>query len=131
MDAAKINAALLLILTLFAPLLFNVTAPAKLLLAPLVVKLIALAPALKLEVPATVNAPLWLIAPFAVTLKFWPIVDAPKINAVLLVMLALFAPLLLRDTAPVKLLLVPLLVKSIALAPALKLEVPPTVSAPL
>ena len=43
----------------------------------------------------------------------------------------LFIPLFERLTAPAKLLLPPLVAKSMALAPALKLEVPPTVSAPV
>ena len=67
----------------------------------------------------------------AVTLKFWPIVDAAKINAILLVILALLEPLLFKVTAPAKLLFAPLVDKSIALAPALKLAVPGTVNAPV
>ena len=43
--------------TLLAPLFDKVIAPVKLLLAPLVVKSIALAPALKLDVPGTIIAP--------------------------------------------------------------------------
>ena len=57
LDAANTNARLSLIETLFAPVLFKVTVPVKLLLAPLVAKSIAFAPALKLAVPGTVIAP--------------------------------------------------------------------------
>ena len=57
LDAANTVAILLVSDTSFAPLLNNVIAPVKLLLPPLVDKSIALAPALKLEVPGTVNAP--------------------------------------------------------------------------
>ena len=53
----------------------------------------------------------------------------PICNAPLLVTATAFAPLFDKDTAPVKLLLA--LVNVIALAPAEKLEVPGTVSAPV
>ena len=100
------------------------TAPVKLLLAPLVVKLIPFAPALKLEEPGTTNAPVCEIAPLETIVKFCPTVDAASDVAMLLVKVTLLEPLLDKVIAPVKLLIAPLVVKSIALAPALKLEVP-------
>ena len=73
LEGPRINAVLLLIETSFAPLLFKVTAPVKLLLAPLVDRSIALAPALKLAVPGTVIVPDCEIAPFVVTDKLLPL----------------------------------------------------------
>ena len=61
-------AMLFVTLTLFAPLLDKVIAPVK--AFPAFVKVMALAPALKLEVPGTVIAPLSVIAPEEVMLKF-------------------------------------------------------------
>ena len=68
------------------------------------------------------------MAPVAMAVKFWPMLEAAKPNAVLLVMLTLFAPLLLSVTLPVNALLA--FVKVMALVPALKLEVPGTVMMP-
>jgi len=50
--------------TLLIPLLERVTAPVKALFC---VKVMGLAPAVKLEVPGMVKAPVWVIAPPAVT----------------------------------------------------------------
>ena len=112
--------------TAFAPLLLKVTAPVSKLFC---VKVIALAPALKLEVPGTVKAPVCVIAPVVdVTVKFCPTVDAANEVAPVLVKLTAFAPLLLKVTAPVKALA---WVKVMAKAPVLKLEVPGTVKAPV
>jgi len=55
--------------TLLIPLLERLTAPVKALLC---VKVMALAPEVKLEVPGTVKAPVWVIAPPAVTDKLPP-----------------------------------------------------------
>jgi len=57
--------------TLFAPVLLSETAPVK--SSPELVSVIALAPALKLDVPLTEIAPLWVIAPVAVTTRFPPL----------------------------------------------------------
>ena len=89
------------------PLFDNVIAPVKLLLAPLVVKSIALAPALKLDVPGTVNVPVRVIAPFEVIDKLRPIVDAASTVAILLFTLTSLAPLFDKVIAPVKLFAAP------------------------
>ena len=131
LEAANTKAVLLFIATLFMPLLESVTAPVKLLLPPLVAKSIALAPALKLAVPGTVSAPVCVIAPFAVTVRLLPTLEAANTKAVLSLIETSFMPLLESVTAPVKLLPLPLVAKSIALAPALKLDVPATPIAPV
>lgn len=53
--------------TSLAPELLSETAPVKALVA--LVKVIALLPAVKLAVPGTVNAPVWVMAPPAVAVK--------------------------------------------------------------
>ncbi len=68
-DAAKTVAMLLVNVTALAPLFDKVIAPVKLLDAPLVVKLIVFAPAVKLAVPGTTIAPVCEIAPPASTIK--------------------------------------------------------------
>src|SRR6185312_4356234 len=128
LDVPRTNAPLLITLTLFAPELLSNTAPVK---AFDCVNVIGLALALKLEIPGTVNAPVCVRAPAEVIVRFWPTVEAAKIVPMLLVRLTLFVPLLESATLPVKLLLAPLVDKSIAFAPALKLDVPPTVNAPV
>jgi len=110
---------------LLAPLLLKVTAPVKALAD---VKVIGLAPAVKLEVPGTVKTPVCVIAPVALTIKLLPTVDAAKAKAWPLVKDTTKAPLLLKVTAPVNALLC---VNVIACAPAVKLEVPGTVNAPV
>lgn len=124
-DVPKINAVLLVMLTLLIPLLLKVTAPVNVLFW---VKMIGLAPATKLETPGTVKAPVCVIAPFAVTFKLLPIVEAANNNAVLLLISTLLLPLLLNVTAPVKTLPC---VKVIGFAPAVKEDVPGTVIAPI
>ena len=70
-----------------------------------------------------------MIAPVAVIPKVpLPTDEEPNTKAPPLTRLTLLAPLLESDTAPVKALLA--LLKVMASAPALKLEVPPTVNAP-
>ena len=125
------NAALFVTVTAFAPLFERDTAPVKLLLVPLVDKSIALAPAVKLDVPGATNAPVCETAPTATIVKLLPTVDAASEVALLFVKVTLLVPLFESAIAPVKLLLVPFVVKSIALAPAVKLEVPGTVNAPV
>ena len=61
--------------TLFAPELDNVTAPTKLLVP--VVSVMALALVVKLVVPSTTRAPVWVIA-LEVTIKLPPTVNAGK-----------------------------------------------------
>src|SRR5258708_7872182 len=117
--------------TSLVPLFESETAPVKLLLAPLVVKLMLFAPALKLEVPGTTNVPVCEIAPFETIVKLLPTVDAARDVAMLLVKVTAFAPLLDNVIAPVKLFEAPLVVKSIAKAPALKLDKPGTTNAPV
>ncbi len=132
------------IVTAFAPLLVSDTAPVKLLLEPFVVKSIVAAPALKLDVPVINKVPVWLIAPVLLVavnapatvvvpklnapwltiVKSLPTLTVPNVKALTSLIVTAFAPLLVSDTTPVKLLLEPLVLKSIVAAPALKLEVP-------
>ena len=77
---------------------------------------------------AWVMAPVSVILPLAVRFKSAvPTEEVPMTRAEPFTRETAFAPLLLRETAPVKALL---WVKLIAFAPALKLEVPPTVKIP-
>ena len=131
LDAAKAVAMLLVKVTLFAPLLESVMAPVKLLLLPFVVKSMAFVPAVKLAVPGIVKAPVWLMAPLETRVKLLPMLDAAREVARLFVRVIAFAPLLESVMAPVKLLLLPFVVKLMALAPAVKLAVPGTVKAPV
>src|ERR1700691_685425 len=112
--------------TSLAPLLDRLTAPVNWCAW---VRVIGLAPAAKLEVPGTVSAPVWLIAPLATMVRFCPTLDVARLNATPSVRATSFAPLLESVTAPVKLL--PACVSVIGLAPALKLDTPLTVSAPV
>ena len=125
LEVPMTNALLLTTVTLFAPLFDNDTAPVKLFAC---VKVIAFAPAEKLDVPGTINAPVCVIAPLDEIVKFCPTDEAANTVAILLVKETLLAPLFDNVTAPVKLFAC---VKVIAFAPALKLEVPGTVSAPV
>ena len=79
--------------------------------------------------PACVIPPVSEIAPLAVIPKVLePTEDVPMTKASPLVSATGLAPELFKETAPVK----PLLcVKLIAFAPALKLEVPPTIKIPV
>lgn len=82
------RAMLFVMLALLIFVLFSETAPVNALLLPLVERSIALLPALKLEVPVTVNAPVWLMPlPFAVKLP--PMLLAPNARAMPLVIVAL------------------------------------------
>lgn len=115
--------------TVLLPVLLKDTAPAKLLL--LFVRRIALEPALKFAVPATVSAAVWpMPAPLAVAMavKSLPMVDRAKFKVWVSVSVAEVP--LVSETAPLRLLLVPLVVKSILL-PAFKVVVPGTVSVPV
>ena len=77
---------------------------------------------------ACVIAPVCVILPLAVRFKSpVPTEELPRIKAPPFTSETSLLPELLRETAPVKLL--PLCVKLMVLAPALKLEVPPTVKA--
>src|SRR5438445_309778 len=78
----KVNALTSVILTLFVPLFVNVTAPMKSLLDPLVVKSIANAPVVRLDVPGTTNAPVCVIAPPAVADKLPPLVKVMAGNVI-------------------------------------------------
>ena len=98
---------------------------------PELVNVIGAAPALKLEVPVTLNAFVCVMAPLPAevsTVKFPPIVELANCNAPLLVNETLFAPELLKVTAPINTFAE---FKVIALAPALKLDVPGTVRMPV
>ena len=109
-----------------APVVLNDTAPPKALVE--VLRVIALAPAVKLEVPVTVKAPVSLITPLLVTPKVPPMVDAPSTVAWLFVRLTLPVPVV-KLTAPVNRLALP---RVMPFAPAVvKLDVPPTVRAPV
>lgn len=116
---------LLVKLTSLAPLLLIFTAPVNTLFC---VKVIGLLPALKPALPATVNAPICVIAPLTVAVKSCPIVEVPSVKSMPLLMITLFIPLLLKLTAPLKALFC---VNVIALGPALKLAVPGTVNTPV
>src|SRR5581483_10450916 len=91
-------------------------------------KVIGFAPALKLDVPGTVNGPVCVIAPVLDIVKLLPTVEVVKVSGVVLVRLTLLLPLLLNVTAPVKALFC---VKVIGFAPALNDEVPATVITPV
>ena len=91
----------------------------------------ALAPALKLEVPPTVKAPacpMPALAAVATAVKFVPMLEAAKFKVLVSVIMAVVP--LVRATLPVKLLLAPLVVKSIEV-PAFKVVVPGTVTVPV
>lgn len=124
-EVPNTKAVLLVKLTLLTPLLFNDTAPVNKLFC---VNAMALAPALKLEVPATVKIPVWVIAPPVLMIKFCPILEVVKLSAPLVVSLTSLAPLLFKLTSPVNELLC---VKVIGFAPAVKVEVPGTVNTPV
>jgi len=124
-DVANAVAILLVRETLLAPLLESVIAPVKTLA---LFNVIALAPALKLDVPGTVKTPVWVIAPLDEIVRLLPTEDAANTVAILLVKETLLAPLLESVIAPVNTLA---LFKVIALAPALKFEVPGTVKTPV
>ena len=111
--------------TALAPLLLRETAPVKALLC---VRVMEFAPAVKLEKPGTVKTPVCVMAPPEMTVKFCPIVEAANCSAPLVVKATALAPLLLKVTAPVSALLC---VKVMALPPAVKLEAPGIVKAPL
>lgn len=67
--------------------------------------------------------------PVLVTLKLLPTVAVPKVNALASVIVTTLLPLLLSDTAPPKLLLLPYALKLIVAPPAVKLDVPVMVNA--
>ena len=72
--------------------------------------------------PPVVIIPFNVIVPLELAVRFPPIVDVVKFVARELVKATLLAPVLLRDTAPVKLL--PALFKVMVLAPALIVACP-------
>lgn len=80
------------------PLLFTLTAPVNKFSC---VKVIGCAPALKLDVPGILSTPVCEIAPFAITVKLLPTVEAARIRSRSFVTLTLLTPLLLNVTAPV------------------------------
>ena len=112
--------------TLFAPVLVSDTGPVKSL--PALASVIAPAPVVKLAAPAPAActiAPVWVIefAPVAVTASVpLPTLEAPRMIAFASVTATLFAPLLFRLTAPMKLFAA--LVSVIEPAPALKVAAP-------
>lgn len=111
--------------TALLPELLNDTAPVK--AFPALLKAIAFAPALKLEVPPTVRAPdCAMPAPTAV--KFVPMFEVAKFKARVFVIVDEVP--LLKATLPVKLLAEPLVVKLIEV-PAFKVVVPGTVTVPV
>ena len=87
-------------------------------------------PAVKLEMPATVNTPESVIASaVVVTVRLLPTPTVPRSSALPAFRTTALAPVLLRFTAPVKALVT---VSSVMTAPpAVKLDVPPTVIMPL
>ena len=72
------------------------------------------------------SAAFWVMVPTEFKVKLFVIEDAPMSNAMLSFNVALLP---VKLTAPAKLLVVPFVLKSIALAPALKLDVPVTLNA--
>lgn len=129
MEAAKTKLILLLILTLFGPVVDNVTGPVKLLL--LLVKVIPAAPDVKLDVPGTASPAICVIALSKVAIiKFWPTETVPNINPVTAVFFrdTVFEPELNKLTVPVNTLL---LVNVMGAAPEVKVDVPGTVNAPI
>ena len=111
--------------TVLLPELLRETAPPKLL--ALCVKLMTFAPALKLERPPTVIVP---VCPMpAPTVVRSPLILEVLKDKVCVLMMLVLVPLV-RATLPVKLLAVPLALKSMKV-PALKVEVPGTVSVAL
>src|SRR5450759_4089838 len=117
-EAPSFVAAALVIETLFAPLLLSDTAPVMWLAW---VSEIAFAPALNVAMPAAaawVITPVSVIGPVELMVSVpLPTPEVPSTVAAALVRETLFAPLLVSDTAPVRLLFC---VKVMALAPALK-----------
>ncbi len=81
--------------------------------------------------PVAVIAPVCVTLPPEVNVKLRPMVDVAKIVASVFVKVTSFVLLFVNVIAPVKLLLLPFVVKSIALAPALKSAVPGTINVPL
>ena len=115
--------------TALLPELLSDTAPVKLL--PLCVKLMAFEPALKLEVPPTVKVPVWpmpALVTVAMAVKFVPMLEAAKFKVWVSVIVAVVP--LVNATLPVRLLLVPLVLKSMEV-PAFKVVVPGTVIVPV
>lgn len=103
------------------PVFAKVSTPA------LPVKLASPAPlACVIEVLAACVTPM----PFTVKVPV-PTLILPRTKASLLKSETLLLPLLLKETAPVKLFALPFVVKSMALPPAVKLAVPGTVMAPV
>src|SRR5437762_11856483 len=111
--------------TLLAPLLDKVIAPVK---TFALFKVIALAPALKLDVLPYTTLFRSVIAPLEEIVKLLPTLEAERTVAMLFVKETLLAPLLDKVIAPVKTFA---LFKVIALAPALKLDVPGTLNTPV
>ena len=109
------------------PELLRETAPVKALLN---VREIALAPALKLEVPPTVSipaCPIPALAAVAIAVKLLPMFEAAKFKVLVSVIVAVVP--LVKATLPVRLLPLPLVVKSIEV-PAFSVVVPGTVTVP-
>lgn len=123
LEVPSVNAVISVTLTSLAPLLLKLTAPTNVLFC---VKVIGLAPALKLESPKIVNPPVCVIAPVTVAVKLLPIDDAASTKGMVLLTLILFVPVLVKLTAPVNALAC---VKVIGKLPVVKLEVPGIVSA--
>ena len=113
--------------TVELPELLRETAPVKALFS---VREIALAPALKLEVPPTVKmpaCPMPALAAVAMAVKFVPMLETAKFKVLVSVIVAVVP--LVKATLPVRLLLAPLVLKSIEV-PALSVVVPGTVTVP-
>jgi len=126
-EMPRTKAPLLTRATLFAPELLSETAPVKTLFKP---RLIALAPALKLAVPPTVKmpaCPMPALTAVAIAVKLLPIFEVAKFKVLVFVMVAVVP--LVKATLPVKLLLLPLVVKSIEV-PAFRVVVPGTITVP-
>src|SRR5262249_2976165 len=127
-EAPSAVAIVLTTLASFEPVVVSAIAPVNALL-PLV-SAIECAPASTVVVPVTIAVPDWLTAPPERTFRLPPTVVVLSTVAAVLVRLTLLAPPLFdRLTAPVNVL--PVWVSVMALFPAAKLLVPPTVKLPV
>src|SRR5579883_2763469 len=132
LDVAKVVARLLVKLALApAPVVFNATVPVSE-LAPLSVIEPPGALSAKLDVPATVNAPDWTRLPAILTVRLPPMVETAKFVAPLKSDTVALppAPVVFNDTAPLKRLDAPRVIVPLG-AVSVKLDAPPTVSAPV
>jgi len=111
----------------------KVIAPVRALALPKVMAL-SLTLVVKLDVPFTVNAPVWVMVPPVVAIRVPCMSDVPKIRFVVPLLILTFAAVpsckVVNETAPVRALVVVLKVMALSITSVVKLDVPNTVSAP-